>query len=67
MGKERKSYDKAKVFSIHMRPKKNIGLFGKIRPGEIIFSLTRRIKLSTFYFFVNHIKDLLTLAMIIFE
>ena len=39
-----------------MRLNKKIGLFAKIRPGEILFSLTRRRKLSTFYFFEIHIK-----------
>ena len=34
-----------------------IGLFAKIRPGEILFSPTRRRKLSTFYFFEIHMKE----------
>ena len=38
-------------------PKKNIGLFAKIRPCEILFSPTRRRKLSTFYFFEIHMKE----------
>ena len=38
-------------------------LFAKIRPGEIIFWPTRRRKLSTFYFFANHTRDLFILAM----
>ena len=33
---------------VDLRPKKYIGLFAKIRPGEILFSPTRQRKLSTF-------------------
>ena len=40
-----------------LRPRKKIGLFAKIRPGEIIFSPARRRKLSTFYFFEIHMKE----------
>ena len=39
-----------------IRPNEKIGLFAKIRPGEILFSLTRRRKLSAFYFFEIHMK-----------
>ena len=42
---------------------KAIGLFSKIQPGKIYFSPTRRRNLSTFYFFANHMKDLLTFAI----
>ena len=45
------------------RPKQNVGLFAIIRPGEILFSSTRRRKLSTFYFFPIHMKDLLILTI----
>ena len=45
---KRRSYEKVRFFKI--RPNKKISLFAKIRPGEILFSPTRRRKLSTFYF-----------------
>ena len=46
-----------------IRPRKNIGLFAKIRPGEILFLPTRRRKLPTFYSFKNQMKDLLIIAL----
>ena len=39
------------------RPNKKIDLFAKIRPGQILFSPTRRRKLSTFYFCEIHMKE----------
>ena len=38
-------------------------MLAKILPGAILFSPTHRRKLSTFYFFTNHMKDLFILAM----
>ena len=50
------------------RPKQNVGLFVIIRPGEILFSPTRRRKLSTFYFLKFTWKNMKEfLQWIIFE
>ena len=54
---------KCTVFFLQARPIKNIGLFAKILPGGKTFSPTRQRKLSTFYFFANHMRVLIILAI----